>query len=413
MFFSESQLLINPEYLISLIMYSRFITKEQLETINREIGEKKIPVTPKMFIDEKNNAHIHIYGPLSAEPDPYLVLYSRWSTTYEAIQNDIKNIYLQEKKPEKVFLHFDSPGGTAQGVDETWQAIMDLKEDFEVIAINEGTLASGAYWLASAANKIISTSEVNRQGSVGVIASYIDASKMYEQDGIKEKILISKNAKYKHFSQDPDGYDEKLQQQLDDLEDVFVARISEGRGLTTNEICDNFGQGSMLLSKAAEKVKMIDGIMSKSQLFFSDQNTSDTQELTINGESETMTLEEMLNDPGVQAEIARKVNDAKNTGRESAFSDVRGVMNFIVSSEYPQDVKDLAVEVCEGKQPRAALDVLVNFCDRKKAEDEAKLAALESAKNEPIKGKVPDFGKNERTVEERTKAVQTMKGIKV
>jgi len=405
MFFSESQLLVNPDYLISLITYSKFVTEKQLEVINSQIKEQRIPVTPQFEMKGKD-AHIYIYGPLVSEPDPYLILYSRWSTTYESIRNDIKQVYEQGFKPEKVYFHFDSPGGTAQGVDETWQAIMDLREDFEVIAINEGNLSSGAYWLASAANKIISTSEINRQGSIGALAGYIDFSKAMEKEGVSKKILVSKNAKYKHFSIDQDGFDEKLQEQLDELEDIFIARISEGRNLTTNEIIENFGQGSTLLSKAAVQVKMIDGIGLNLN---SDKDSPVTMELIIKGEKDEMTLEEMLNDPGVQAEIA----SARKSGRESAFSDVKGVMSFIISTEYPQEVKDLAVEVCEGNQPRAALDVLVNFCDRKKAEDEARLNASDPVNNEPSPAIQPDFGKNERTVEERTKAVQTMKGIKV
>ena len=410
MFFSEPQLLCSPEYLISLITYSRTVSDKQLIEIKTAINEKSIAITPQMEIDENNNAHIYIYGPLVSFPDPYLILYSRWETTYQSIQNDISQVY--EKNPNKVFLHFDSPGGSAKGVDETWQAILDLREKFEVIAVNEGNLASGAYWLASAANRIVSTSETNMQGSIGVIAGYVDFSENDKKVGIKEKIFVSKNAKYKHFSQE--GFDGKLQKQLDDLEEIFVARISEGRDLTTEEIYANFGQGSMLLSKAAKVVNMIDDIVPKSQLLFSDQDNSIAQ-TTIYGESNIMTLEEMLSDPGVLAEIARKTEKAMEQGRiegkQEAFASVKSAMVYLDSDVYPTAVKDCALSVCEGITSKETLETLVSYIDQEKAAKAALLAAEDENNKKSLPGIKPEIGGASVTsVEDRVAAIKRLQG---
>jgi len=401
MFFTEQQLLCNQDYLISLITFFKTVSEKQLEAVRSEI-----PVTPQMKLGEDGNAHIYVYGPLTFDPDPYLVLYSMWSTTYQSIRNDIKAVYNLDPKPKKVVFHFDSPGGTSTGVDETWEAIMELRDDFEVIAVNEGDMASGAYWLASAANKIISTSETNRQGSIGVIGGYV----MEDDDHWLGKIkrLVSKNAKYKLPSIDQEGFDQKLQKNLDELEDVFVARISEGRGLTTNEIRANFGQGSMLLSKAAKKVGMIDAIGLESlNLNLSAKDNPSTNKLTINGESEIMTLEEMLADPGVHAHITQKVIEAEQKGRDQAFADVKAVQPYLMSGEYPETVRDCAIEVCEGKKPFIVLDTLVSFIDQEKAKQAALRTEQDAANQEPLPNIQPNIVEdNERSVADRVKAIK-------
>jgi ClpP class serine protease len=380
MFFSESKLLCSPEYLAALIAHSKYVSDKTLDAVNIRIEAGSIPITPQLSLDKNQNAHVYIYGPLVSSPDPFLFLFSNQFTTYQSIQNKI----------DKVYLHINSPGGVVGEVDNTWQAIMDLRKDFEVIAINEGDMASGAYWLASAANKIISTSETNKQGSIGVIHRHIDSSKMDERIGIEEKIFTSKNAKYKHPSQE--GFDEKLQKNLDDMEEIFVDRISKGRGLTKDDIYANFGKGSMLLSNEAKKVGMIDNIIPLSQLFFSDQDrpvTGDKSKL-IQGDNEKMTLEEMLNDPGVQAEITKQVTAAKKLGKQDALSEVKNVMVFLSSDEYPKSVQDCALAVCEGLQPKVALDTLVAHVDQERA-SAAALAAEQDANNqEPLPGVKPE-----------------------
>jgi len=298
-FFREEKLLCRSSYLSSLIAFSKHVSDKKLELIKAQIEKSEIAVTPQLKI-VGNEAHIYIYGPLVSRPDPYVVLYSYFSTTYQSIQNDIEKVK-EDTNVEKVYLHVNSPGGVVEGVDDTWKAIISLRKDYEVIAINEGDMASAAYWLSSAASKIVATSETVETGSIGVIASYVDWSKFDEKAGIQEKVFVSKNAKYKSYTQE--GFDEKLQATLDDLEDIFVSRISEGRGLTTEHINAKFGEGSMLLAKDALEAKMIDQIG-----VFSDKDkpVAVDKQNKLAGVIDNMTLEEMLQDPGVQAEISRK-----------------------------------------------------------------------------------------------------------
>lgn len=396
-FFSESRLLCRPSYLSGLIAFSRYISDKQLVLIQEQINKSEVAITPQAKVIG-NEGHVYIYGPLVSDPDPYLILYSFWSTTYQSIQNDIDEL-ASNNEVEKFVFHFNSPGGMVEGVDDTWKAIMSLRDKYEVIAINEGDMASGAYWLASAANKIIATSETNEQGSIGVISSYTDWTKYDEELGIKEKIFTSKNAKYKHVSQD--GFDDKLQKTLDDLEEIFVSRISAGRGLTKEHIYANFGEGSMLLAKDAQAVGMIDEIRN-----FRDQDKPVANNKQNKGASKHMTLEEMLNDPGVQAEIAKREAKAEQAGRNDMLDEVKKAMPFLNSDKYTEHVKNIALQVCEGSVSSKTLDAIVNYEDQLIALDAAKKAEQDKDNLQPLPGTKPNFGKQERSIEDRVNALK-------
>jgi ClpP class serine protease len=415
MFLSESKLLCDPEYWSKLVKLSRNISAKEREAINAKAEIlSQTPVTPKLTIDENNNAHVYIYGALVNDPDPMLVYFGQSFTTYQSIQDSFNRI--RESNSDKIYLHIDSPGGMVAGVDNIWKTVIDLREDFEVIAINEGMIASAAYWIASAADRIVSDSETNDQGSIGVICGYCDYSKYDEKAGIEEKIFVSKNAKFKHPSQE--GFDETLQKEIDEIEDIFVDRVSIGRGVTADHIYNLFGSGAMLLSKEAKEVGMIDDIIPTSELFLSDQDkpvTGDVNTL-VKGDNDEMTLEEMLNDPGVQAKIKEIEAAAKALGRKEALGEVRSVMSFIGSDKYPESVKDAALAFCEGSLPRAALDVLVAHVDKEHAAKASAEAEGDESNQEPLPSRQSTVeppaaeGPKTRTAEDTVQAVRELEG---
>lgn len=410
MLLSAKRWLCRLDYLLALAAHSKKVSEDRIQKIQAQIKEDVVPITPKLTFNlEKNEAHLYIYGPLISSPDPYIVLYSRYYTTYQSIQLDLEKVQ-EEGSIEKLYLHINSPGGEVEGLDDTWRELINIRENIEIIAVNEGDIASAAYWLASAAHKIIATSETDQQGSIGVIAGYIDWSEYDKKEGINEKIFVSKNAKYKHPVQT--GYDEKLQKTLDDLETIFVSRISEGRGLTTEHIYSMFGEGSMLLASEAKSVGMIDDIVFKSDLFSSGKDEPGAAVINSNkGDIVTMTLEEMLNDPGVQAAIAQQVAAARSEGRKVLLEDIKGVMPFLNSDSYSQKVKENAIAVLEGKKSKEAFDAIVEYEDELKALAEAEKAESDSDNKQPLSGQKPNFtGSDNRSVEDRVKAIRKLQG---
>ena len=104
-----------------------------------------------------DTAIIEIRGTLTNRPSFIGSFLGFNTTSYNDIQAAIETIEADDTI-KKVRLIIDSPGGVVTGVDETWTAIKALAKTREVVAENHGMIASGAYWLASAANKIVATS---------------------------------------------------------------------------------------------------------------------------------------------------------------------------------------------------------------------------------------------------------------
>lgn len=78
----------------------------------------------------------------------------------------------------------DSPGGSAQGVDEFAQFIKTLKKP--VVSFVGGMACSAGYWIPSASNEIIIANKLCMLGSIGAFSTFYDSSKAREMRGYRE-----------------------------------------------------------------------------------------------------------------------------------------------------------------------------------------------------------------------------------
>jgi len=157
-----------------------------------------------------------------------------------------------------VILKIDSYGGFPVASEEIMNAVKRTTKP-TVAVIREGA-ASGAYLIASAADKIYA-SEMSDVGSIGITMSYLDYSQQNRQEGIIYQQLSS--GKFKD-SGDPDKEltDEEKELFMRDIEilhEVFVRKVAENRGLTIEEV-KKLADGSTMLGKAAKEKGLIDEI---------------------------------------------------------------------------------------------------------------------------------------------------------
>ncbi len=102
-------------------------------------------------------------------------------------QVDIRSQLIQAMNSpgvEEILLLVNSPGGFALGTEETAQVLRSVEGKMSVTAIVQGVCASGGYYIASQARKIIATPS-SWIGSVGTIAVMTDYSKLYDEAGIR------------------------------------------------------------------------------------------------------------------------------------------------------------------------------------------------------------------------------------
>lgn len=136
------------------------------------------------------------------------------STAYE-ISEQLK--YAQENDIKALVLVINSPGGSAAFSEELYLAVLSARQQMPVVASIDLLAASGAYYMAAAANEIYAkpTSSV---GSVGVIA-FLPTEVFIEED-------LLTTGPYKAFGGTRDG----AVRQIERAKFAFLEAVSIGRG---------------------------------------------------------------------------------------------------------------------------------------------------------------------------------------
>ena len=240
-----------------------------LEKIKAEASKKDIHEITAIIKSEIENmgdlfeikdgiAHIPIVGELSEKPALSASLFGNDQTTFGSI---IDNISKAENDPmvEKIVFQIDSPGGNVHGTDQTAMRIRAINKPTESHVHNMA--ASAAFWLAAQTDKIIAMTPTVEIGSIGVAAEIIDSSEADKKAGIKVHKIVSTGAEKKEMNASTATGRGEIKERLNEMHDIFVSRIAEGRGVSEETVREDFGKGGVLIASKALEAGMIDGIM--------------------------------------------------------------------------------------------------------------------------------------------------------
>jgi ClpP class serine protease len=221
----------------------------------------------KIYAIDGDLMTININGVLSPTgPPSWAKFFGFVGTAYNDILKALRTA-AEDDNIKRITLSIDSPGGMVTGVDEVWQRVNALSRVKSVKAEGKGLVASAAYWIASATSEITASSPVDIFGSIGVLVATYDVSKRMENAGIKRIIIRSSNAPNKGRELSTERGQEIMQDELDAIERNFIKRVADGRGVSINDVIENFGQGGVLVASDPDKDKpdalsarMIDGV---------------------------------------------------------------------------------------------------------------------------------------------------------
>jgi hypothetical protein len=119
-----------------------------------------------------------------------------------------------------------------------------------------GTGASAAYWIASAADKIVAA-DTAQLGSIGVQAGYTMRD---GKPGEKAYRFVSSQSPMKNASPDTDAGARQIQSNVDALAQVFVDAVARNRNTDADSVLESFGQGAVFVAAEAQERGMIDSI---------------------------------------------------------------------------------------------------------------------------------------------------------
>src|ERR1700736_6477834 len=159
-----------------------------------------------------------------------------------------------------VLLEIDSPGGGATGSEALYLAVKRVAAVKPVVAWIRGTGASGAYFLACGATRILSFPSAII-GSIGVISIRPIAVEALQRLGTR--IAVTKTGQFKDLGapwREPTEADEAKERELvDAIFRRFVSAVRMARGLDDNGIA-RVTTGEVWLSGQAVDLKLVGGI---------------------------------------------------------------------------------------------------------------------------------------------------------
>lgn len=167
---------------------------------------------------------------------------------------------MEDVDVHSIVLAVDSPGGTVDGTHELSSQIMQARGKKPIVAVADGMVASAAYWVASAADRIYIEGPTVEVGSIGVVATHIDVS---EQDRmVGEKYTEITAGKFKRISSAHRPLSEEgrasIQERVDGIYSVFVQSVAANRGRSVEQILEA-ADGRIYMGQAAVDVGLVDG----------------------------------------------------------------------------------------------------------------------------------------------------------
>jgi signal peptide peptidase SppA len=162
---------------------------------------------------------------------------------------------------DEIVLDIDSPGGLAAGVPEAAAKIRKLSPSKPIVAFIDSLSASAAYYLASAASKIVAkrSSEV---GSVGAIMMKVDVTKALDNSGIDVRLITTGEAKGDHsvFRENTESVLNRLQHEVDNIGGMFLHDVVKYRGLS-EDVAKEIRSAKLYSAREALELGMIDEVV--------------------------------------------------------------------------------------------------------------------------------------------------------
>ena len=185
--------------------------------------------------------------------------------TAKALQRTIRRI-AAEDSVKAVVLRIDSPGGSALASDILWHELMELRKKKPLVASVGEMAASGGYYLACAANKVVAE-RTSIVGSIGVLGGKIVVHDALAMVGVHAETVPASSAEgaaqRAAYLSPLEAWDdptrERVRSEMEHVYDLFVSRVAEGRGLPA-EAVRAVAEGRIWSGAQGERIKLVDEI---------------------------------------------------------------------------------------------------------------------------------------------------------
>ncbi|HEY4905510.1 MAG TPA: signal peptide peptidase SppA [Candidatus Sulfotelmatobacter sp.] len=161
-----------------------------------------------------------------------------------------------------IILHVNSPGGGVAASEEIYREVKRLREEKKkrVVVSIETVGASGAFYVASASNKIYAD-KGSIVGSIGVIAEWVNYGDLLKWAKLKNVVI--KTGEFKDTgnpARDLTPAEQAYMQSLiDNMFGQFIQAVADGRSLKYDDV-KAIANGKVWTGEQALSMKLIDGV---------------------------------------------------------------------------------------------------------------------------------------------------------
>src|SRR5712692_4540457 len=170
--------------------------------------------------------------------------------------------YADDSSVKAIIIHVNSPGGGVAASEEIYREVKRIREEKKkhVVVSIETVGASGAYYIASASNKIYAD-QGSIVGSIGVIAQWVNYGDLLKWAKLKDVVIKTGEFKdtgnpARDLTPNEQAY---MQTLIDNMFGQFVQAVADGRGLKFDDV-KAIANGKVWTGEQAKSMKLIDEV---------------------------------------------------------------------------------------------------------------------------------------------------------
>ena len=173
---------------------------------------------------------------------------------YSHILEDVR----KDRRIRALLLDIDSPGGTASGSELLYRSVERVAREKPVVAYIRGTGASGAYYIACAAHKIVALPST-LVGSIGVIYLRPALQQLLQKLGVSFSVYTGGRLKgMGGFWREPNDEEEGVLRGLvHEIYESFVETVARGRKLDVDKARE-YATGEVFTGRGAMERGLVD-----------------------------------------------------------------------------------------------------------------------------------------------------------
>ena len=170
--------------------------------------------------------------------------------------------FADDDSVKAIILHINSPGGGVAASEEIYKQVRRIRDEKkkQIVASIETVGASGAYYVASGANKIYSDNG-SIVGSIGVIMEWYNYGDLIKWAKLKN--IVIKTGEFKDTGNPArdltQAEQEYLQATAENMLGQFVASVASGRNMKAEDV-KTIADGKVWTGEQAKTMKLVDEI---------------------------------------------------------------------------------------------------------------------------------------------------------